>query len=131
MLAAAVALALSPLELFGPVAAVEPTPGIHADWTVLGLGTLALAVILGAVAAAISFRLAPHRVARRAAAGSRGSGTVAAALAAFARERRSVLAPPASLVGDEQSYYAALPGATQAWYAAFLAGVEERRAGVR
>jgi endo-1,4-beta-mannosidase len=56
---------------------------------------------------------------------------VAAALAAFARERRSVLAPPASLVGDEQSYYAALPGATQAWYAAFLAGVEERRAGVR
>jgi hypothetical protein len=82
VLAAAVALALSPLELFGPVAAVEPTPGIHADWTVLGLGTLALAVILGAVAAAISFRLAPHRVARRAAAGSRGSGTVAAALAA-------------------------------------------------
>ena len=82
VLAAAVALVLSPLELFGPVAAVEPAPGIHADWTVLGLGTLALAVILGAVAAAISFRLAPHRVARRAAAGSRGSGTVAAALAA-------------------------------------------------
>ncbi len=86
VLAAAVAVALSPLALFGPVAAVEPAPGIDADWTVLGPGMLALALILGGVAAGISFRLAPHRVVRRAAAGGgaggRRSGTVAAALTA-------------------------------------------------
>jgi FtsX-like permease family len=81
LLAAAVAVALSPLTLFGPVAAVEPAPGIDADWTVLGLGALALALVLGLVAAAIAYRLAPHRTARRAA-GGHGSGVVAAALAA-------------------------------------------------
>ncbi len=84
-LAAAVAVALSPLALFGPVATVEQAPGIDADWTVLGLGMLTLALILGTVATSISYRLAPHRTARRAAAGrgsgGRGSGVVAAALA--------------------------------------------------
>jgi FtsX-like permease family len=82
LLAAAVAVALSPLTLFGPVAAVEPAPGMDADWTVLGLGMLALALVLGLVAAAIAYRLAPHRAARRGAAAGRGSGVVAAALAA-------------------------------------------------
>ncbi len=82
LLAAAVAVALSPLTLFGPVAAVEPAPGIDADWTVLGLGMLALALVLGLVAAAIAYRLSPHRTARRAAPAGRGSGVVAAALAA-------------------------------------------------
>jgi putative ABC transport system permease protein len=81
LLAAAVALALSPLTLFGPVASVEPAPGIDADWTVLGLGVLALALVLGLVAAAIAHRLAPHRTVRRGAAAGRGSGVVAAALA--------------------------------------------------
>jgi hypothetical protein len=82
LLAAAVAAALSPLTLFGPVGAVEPASGVDADWTVLGLGMLVLALVLGLVAAAIAYRLAPHRTARRAAAGGRGSGVVAAALAA-------------------------------------------------
>jgi len=82
LLAAAVAVALSPLTLFGPVATVEPAPGIDADWTVLGLGVLALALVLGLVAAAVAYRLAPHRTARRAAAGGGGSGVVTAALAA-------------------------------------------------
>jgi hypothetical protein len=82
LLAAAVAVALSPLTLFGPVAAVEPAPGIDADWTVLGLGMLALVLVLGLVAAGIAYRLAPHRAARRGAAAGRGSGVVAAALAA-------------------------------------------------
>jgi hypothetical protein len=82
LLAAAVALVLSPLTLFGPVAAVEPAPGIGADWTVLGLGMLALALVLGLVAAAIAYRLAPHRTVRRSAAAGRGSSVVAAALAA-------------------------------------------------
>ena len=81
-LAAVVAVGLSPLTLFGPVAAVEPAPGIDADWTVIGPGMAVLAVGLALVAAAIAYRLAPHRVARRAAAAGRGSGVVAAALAA-------------------------------------------------
>jgi hypothetical protein len=82
VLAAAVAVALSPLTLFGPVATVVPVPGIDADWAVLGPGIAALALVLGLVAAAIAYRLAPHRVAWRAGAAGRGSGVVAAALAA-------------------------------------------------
>jgi hypothetical protein len=81
LLAAAVAVALSPLTLFGPVRTVEPSPGIDADWTVLGLGMLVLALVLTMVAVGISCRLAPHRAAR-AGAGGRSSGVVTAALAA-------------------------------------------------
>jgi hypothetical protein len=82
VLAAAVAVGLSPLTLFGPVRAVQPTPGIDADWTVLGPGMAVLALILTLVAVGTAHRLTPHRVARRADAGGRGSGVVAAALAA-------------------------------------------------
>jgi FtsX-like permease family len=82
LLAAAVAIALSPLTLFGPVRAVEPSPGVDADWAVLGFGMLALALVLSLVAAGIAYRLAPHRAARRTRAAGRGSGVVAAALAA-------------------------------------------------
>jgi FtsX-like permease family len=77
VLAAVVAVGLSPLTLFGPVAAVEPTPGLDADWTVLGPGVAVLAVVLALVAGGIAYRLAPHRVARRAGAAG-GSGLVAA-----------------------------------------------------
>jgi endo-1,4-beta-mannosidase len=57
---------------------------------------------------------------------------VAAALAAFARQRRSVLpAPPPAIDVPEAAYYAALPDATEAAYATFLAAVEERRRAVR
>jgi len=80
VLAAAVAVALSPLTLFGPVRTVQPTPGIDADWTVLGPGMLVLALILALVAGGIAYRLAPHRAVRRA--GGSERGTVAAALAA-------------------------------------------------
>ena len=83
VLAAAVAVGLSPLTLFGPVRSVEPAPGIDADWTVLGPGMALLGLILALVAAGIAYRVAPHRVARRAAsAAGRGTGVVAAALAA-------------------------------------------------
>jgi endo-1,4-beta-mannosidase len=57
---------------------------------------------------------------------------VAAALAAFARQRRSVLpAPPTPVDIPEAAYYAALPNATEAAYATFLGAVEERRRTVR
>ncbi len=82
LLAAAVAVALSPLSLFGPVRAVKPAPGVDVDWAVLGPGMLVLALVLSLVAAAIAYRLAPHRAARRTRAAGRGSGVVAAALAA-------------------------------------------------
>jgi hypothetical protein len=65
VLAVAVAVALSPLAPLGPVRSVYPTPGISADWTVLGVGLLVLIVGLGLIAAALSYRGAPHRVARR------------------------------------------------------------------
>ncbi len=82
LLAAAVAVCLSPLSLFGPVRQVEQAPGIDVDWTVLGPGMLVLTLVLGLVAAAVAYRQAPHRAARRARAAGRGSGVVAAALAA-------------------------------------------------
>ena len=48
----------------------------------LGPGALALFVVLGAVAAVIGYRLAPHRVAARGQAAGRGSAAVRVALAA-------------------------------------------------
>ena len=42
VLAALVAVALSPLAPLGPVRAVDPSGGISFDWTVLGLGVVAL-----------------------------------------------------------------------------------------
>jgi hypothetical protein len=81
LLAAAVAIGLSPFSLFGPVRVVEPGRGVYLDWTVLGFGALVLALVLGAIAAVIAYRQAPHRVAARAAA-DRGSSVVRAAMAA-------------------------------------------------
>jgi FtsX-like permease family len=65
VLAAAVAVALSPLAPFGPVRAVEPHHAITFDWTVLTLGALALLAITLAMAVLFSFRDAAHRVSSR------------------------------------------------------------------
>ena len=65
LLAAGVAVALSPLAPLGPVRAVEHAHRIAFDWTVLGLGPLVLIVTLSAVAFVLAYRGAPHRVARR------------------------------------------------------------------
>ncbi len=59
LLAAAVAVALSPLAPIGPVRAVYPAPGVSFDWTVLGFGMLALVVILSAVAGVLALLEAP------------------------------------------------------------------------
>ena len=82
LLAAAVAVGLSPLTLFGPVRTVQTAPGIDADWAVLGPGMAVLALGLALVAAGIGHRLAPQRAARRGGAAGRGSSVVGAALAA-------------------------------------------------
>ena len=65
LLAAAVAVGVSPLAPLGPVRAVYPYPGVAFDWTVLGPGILVLIVVLSAIAVAISYRGAPHRRGQR------------------------------------------------------------------
>jgi len=50
LLAADVAVLLSPLAPFGPVRPVYPVRGIAADWTVLVIGVLILVAVLGTVA---------------------------------------------------------------------------------
>ena len=90
-LAAAVAVCLSPLFPLGPARPVDPAPGVAFDWTVLGAGTAALAAGLGAVAAVLAYRRAPHRVSDR-------SSAVATTSIATRLTARSPLGPPA-LVG--------------------------------
>ena len=80
VLAAAVAVGLSPLTLFGPVRKVYASPGIDLDWPVLGLGALVLTVFLGGGAAVIGYRQAPHR--------PRGHGGAAVRFGARARAHR-------------------------------------------
>jgi len=65
VMAAVIAVALSPLAPLGPVRAVDPLRGISFDWTVLGFGVMALVVLLSAVATLLAFTTAPHRTALR------------------------------------------------------------------
>jgi hypothetical protein len=82
LLAIAVAVALSPFSLFGPVRQAQPGRGVYLDWTVLGLGALALVLVLGGVAVAIGYRQAPHRATARQQTAERGSALVRAGLGA-------------------------------------------------
>jgi hypothetical protein len=65
LLAAGVAIAMSSFAPIGPVRAVDPSPGIAVDWTVIGAGAALLIVGLGGLAVAGAYRNAPHRIARR------------------------------------------------------------------
>lgn len=65
LLAAAMAIALSPVTPLGPVRSVYPSPGFAFDWTVLGFGVLGLFVLLTGIAVALAYVSAPHRVALR------------------------------------------------------------------
>jgi hypothetical protein len=83
LLAAAVAVGLSPLAPLGPVRPVYPNGGVAFDWTVLGLGIAVLVVVLGATAVAIGYRGAPHRRGRLTPSGlAQPSRVVSAAAAA-------------------------------------------------
>jgi hypothetical protein len=64
LLAGVVAVGLSPLAPLGPVRRVEG-PSIAMDWAVLAVGVVGLVVVLSAVAVAVAYRQAPHRVAHR------------------------------------------------------------------
>jgi hypothetical protein len=65
ILAAAVAIALSPLAPLGPARPVDPDRGFTADWTVLGLGLVVLVLVLGVSAGLLAHHGAPHRAERR------------------------------------------------------------------
>jgi hypothetical protein len=56
LIAAGVAVALSPLSPLGPVRQVDPSPGFAFDWTVLAYGVLVLVVGLSALAVALAYR---------------------------------------------------------------------------
>jgi hypothetical protein len=92
LVAFGVAVALSPLAPLGPVRAVYPYPGVHLDWTVLGLGLVILIGGLGGAAIGLSARGAPHRVAQSARYGpTRSSG--------IARRAESSGIPVAGAIG--------------------------------
>ncbi|MCU1462951.1 MAG: hypothetical protein JWO37_3026 [Acidimicrobiales bacterium] len=85
LLAAVVAVGLSPLAPIGPVRPVYPSPGIAFDSTVLGIGILILVAALSTLALGIASRTAPHRrAARRRLRVPRGSSVARAAIASGA-----------------------------------------------
>ena len=81
LLAAVVAVALSPIAPIGPVRPVYPFTGISFDWTVLGFGVLALSVLLSAVGFLLAFSAAPHRAVPRLRIRSTAGAQVVAAVA--------------------------------------------------
>ena len=76
LLAGAVAVGLSPLTPLGPVRPVYPDRGIAFDWTVLGIGLVALLLGLGSAAIALAVRGAPHRARRTELVATQGSRVV-------------------------------------------------------
>jgi hypothetical protein len=65
LVAVCVAIALSPLAPIGPARAVYPDRGLDVDWTVIGLGGLALVLLLLAAALVGAVLSAPHRIGAR------------------------------------------------------------------
>ncbi len=60
LLAAAVAVALSPLAPLGAIRAVYPTPGVALDWTALGGGIAVIIAVMSGVALVIARRRVPR-----------------------------------------------------------------------
>ena len=81
LLAAAVAIALSPLAPIGLVRPVDPDLGITFDWMVLGSGLLVLIGGLSGVSIALAYRQAPHRAGMRQRPAKERGSTVAGAAA--------------------------------------------------
>lgn len=81
LLAAGVAITLSMFGPFGPVRSVGSAGSPSLDWTVLGVGTLALLLGLGGLASGFAYRDAPHRAARRSGLAATKSSTIARAAA--------------------------------------------------
>ena len=89
LLAGAVAVGLSPL---GPLGPVRPFVGValRPDWTVIGIGVVALVVVLGGVAVLASLRSLPDRARHRASTYTSSRVTTAASRAGL---------PPSAVTG--------------------------------
>ena len=61
LLAAVIAVALSPVTLVGPVRQIERSPGLSFDWTVLGAGLIVLIAALSGFTVVNAIRNAPQR----------------------------------------------------------------------
>jgi hypothetical protein len=61
LLAAAVAVAMSPLAPLGAVRAVDPSPGFTVDWLVVGAGFAVLVIVLSAMTLVFAYLRAPGR----------------------------------------------------------------------
>ena len=94
-LAVFVAIIASPLALFGPARVSEPHPGIAEDWTVLGIGAVAIVVLLVARTAWSAWRLSGART------GLQGASTNAAVAKAslVARTVARTPAPVSTVTG--------------------------------
>jgi hypothetical protein len=92
LLAAALAVALSPLAPLGPVRRVYPGLGVAFDWTVLGTGLAVLVGGLSAAAVGLAYLRAPHRAAR-------STGPAMARTSGLARRAQSVGMPVAGVAG--------------------------------
>jgi hypothetical protein len=79
VLAAALAVMLTPLTLVGPVRQIEPSPGFAFDWTVLAVGLAVLVLGLGAATYALAYRRAAATIGVRDEALERRSSVVDAA----------------------------------------------------
>jgi len=77
------------------------------------------------------FDQAPHELSFGIVRSDGSEKPVAAALAAFARERRSVLAPNDAPVIADTYYYRTLPDSTRTLYDAWVRSIEERRDAAR
>jgi hypothetical protein len=83
LLAAAVAVAMSPLAPLGAVRAVDPSPGFTVDWLVIGAGFAALVTVLSAMTFVFAYLRAPgRRVINPASIESRSSSIAKSAAAA-------------------------------------------------
>ena len=106
LVAATVAVGLSPLAPIGPARSVYPSRGIAIDWTVLGAGLAALIVTLIAVAILVASRRVLHgdrRAARRGSSVARGAASAGAPVATvtgirFALDRGRDAAPVRSAI---------------------------------
>ena len=91
LVAAGLAIGLSPLAPLGPVRHVYPDSGVAFDWTVLGLGLLTLIGVLGTIAVALGHLRSPGRAVREARRAAIGSG--------IARQAEAVGLPVAATTG--------------------------------
>lgn len=92
MVAAVVAVLVSPVTVLGPVRPVYPSSGLDADWLVLAGGFAVLFIVPSVAALVQGYRTAPHRLGRT-------SQATAMRTSTFARAAAYVGAPLPAVLG--------------------------------